>query len=176
MTVHQSLASLPSDSRSWSIYPEDFYPGGAYADLPYGKVCKQAVHISDISPVKSHLVYIDAVLAAWTKGWEEGHYKPYSVFSLQEFSADRCAFIDRPHSRAIDTRHHLERCRPCSRIEQLSSSRIRSVFLLYTQYRLFANTPARSLWPRLLGRAASNVRPALLHDAASPPSPTHTMG
>lgn len=39
MTVHQSLASLPSDSRSWSIYPEDFYPGGAYADLPYGKVC-----------------------------------------------------------------------------------------------------------------------------------------
>ena len=39
IVVHQSLASLPSTSKSWSIYPEDFYPGGAYAELPYGKVC-----------------------------------------------------------------------------------------------------------------------------------------
>ncbi|KAF5333580.1 hypothetical protein D9611_002839 [Ephemerocybe angulata] len=38
ITVHQSLASLPQTSRSWTIYPEDFYPGGAYAELPYGKV------------------------------------------------------------------------------------------------------------------------------------------
>ncbi|KAJ2930865.1 hypothetical protein H1R20_g6227, partial [Candolleomyces eurysporus] len=38
IVVHQSLESLPQTSKSWSIYPEDFYPGGAYAELPYGKV------------------------------------------------------------------------------------------------------------------------------------------
>ncbi|PCH40703.1 alpha/beta-hydrolase [Wolfiporia cocos MD-104 SS10] len=33
-----SLASLPADSPSWDIYPEDFYEGGAYARLPQGTV------------------------------------------------------------------------------------------------------------------------------------------
>lgn len=37
ITLHPSLASLPKDAKSWEIYPEDFYPGGAYADLPHGK-------------------------------------------------------------------------------------------------------------------------------------------
>ncbi|KAF9535128.1 Alpha/Beta hydrolase protein [Crepidotus variabilis] len=36
--VHKSLASLPPTEKSWSIYPEDFYPGGGYASLPNGRV------------------------------------------------------------------------------------------------------------------------------------------
>jgi len=36
--VHPSLASLPPTSKSWTIYPEDFYPGGGYATFPNGKV------------------------------------------------------------------------------------------------------------------------------------------
>ncbi|TFK29036.1 alpha/beta-hydrolase [Coprinopsis marcescibilis] len=36
--VHSSLASLPKTAMSWSIYPEDLYPGGAYAELPFGRV------------------------------------------------------------------------------------------------------------------------------------------
>lgn len=36
--VYPSLASLPLDSRSWKIYPEDFYEGGNYVDFPYGRV------------------------------------------------------------------------------------------------------------------------------------------
>ncbi|KAF9044239.1 Alpha/Beta hydrolase protein [Panaeolus papilionaceus] len=36
--LHPSLASLPPDARSWSIYPEDFYSGGAYAEFPSGRV------------------------------------------------------------------------------------------------------------------------------------------
>ena len=36
--VYPSLASLPLDSRSWKIYPEDFYEGGNYADFPFGRV------------------------------------------------------------------------------------------------------------------------------------------
>ncbi|KAG6809859.1 hypothetical protein H0H92_014387 [Tricholoma furcatifolium] len=36
--VHKSLASLPIDAKSWSIYPETFFSGGAYVSLPYGRV------------------------------------------------------------------------------------------------------------------------------------------
>jgi hypothetical protein len=33
-----SLAELPQTSPHWRVYPPDFYPGGAYVDLPYGRV------------------------------------------------------------------------------------------------------------------------------------------
>ncbi|EGN94947.1 hypothetical protein SERLA73DRAFT_187220 [Serpula lacrymans var. lacrymans S7.3] len=36
--IHPSLSSLPPSARSWSLYPEDFYEGGAYATFPYGRV------------------------------------------------------------------------------------------------------------------------------------------
>lgn len=32
-----SLATLDKNSRHWAVYPEDFYPGGAYVDLPAGR-------------------------------------------------------------------------------------------------------------------------------------------
>ncbi|KAK7038729.1 hypothetical protein VNI00_010614 [Paramarasmius palmivorus] len=38
LQIHSSLACLPSESRSWSIYPEDFYEGGSYVNLPFGRV------------------------------------------------------------------------------------------------------------------------------------------
>ncbi|KAI6043741.1 Alpha/Beta hydrolase protein [Pisolithus marmoratus] len=33
--VHASLSTVP---QAWSVYPEDFYPGGAYVSLPHGRV------------------------------------------------------------------------------------------------------------------------------------------
>lgn len=36
--IHTSLAHLPSSSPSWKVYPEDLYSGGAYANLPLGRV------------------------------------------------------------------------------------------------------------------------------------------
>jgi hypothetical protein len=36
--LHPSLASLPSSSESWNIYPENFYEGGDYVTFPYGRV------------------------------------------------------------------------------------------------------------------------------------------
>ncbi|KAI0775860.1 alpha/beta-hydrolase [Trametes elegans] len=36
--VHPSLATLPKSSPTWSIYPDDFYEGGAYVKFPYGTV------------------------------------------------------------------------------------------------------------------------------------------
>ncbi|KAK7445077.1 hypothetical protein VKT23_014939 [Stygiomarasmius scandens] len=36
--VSPSLASLPKQAKSWSVYPEDIYGEGGYARFPYGKV------------------------------------------------------------------------------------------------------------------------------------------
>ncbi|KAG6333007.1 hypothetical protein ID866_6084 [Astraeus odoratus] len=36
--IHSSLSSLPQSCSSWSVYPEDYYEGGAYVTLPYGRV------------------------------------------------------------------------------------------------------------------------------------------
>ncbi|KAL4076454.1 Alpha/Beta hydrolase protein [Scleroderma yunnanense] len=36
--IYTSLSSLPRSCSSWTVYPEDFYPGGAYVTLPYGRV------------------------------------------------------------------------------------------------------------------------------------------
>ncbi|KAI5120314.1 hypothetical protein M0805_000374 [Coniferiporia weirii] len=38
VAVYPSLASLPNNSRSWRIYPEDFYDGGGYVSFPFGRV------------------------------------------------------------------------------------------------------------------------------------------
>ena len=44
--LHKSLSSLPPNAMSWSIYPEDFYPGGAYLSLPFGRVRLSAFNLS----------------------------------------------------------------------------------------------------------------------------------
>jgi hypothetical protein len=32
-----SLAALGPASPHWAVYPEDFFPGGAYVELPHGR-------------------------------------------------------------------------------------------------------------------------------------------
>ena len=36
--IYPSLASVPRTNRVWEIYDEDYFPGGGYAVLPYGRV------------------------------------------------------------------------------------------------------------------------------------------
>ena len=63
--VYPSLASLPPETRSWTVYPEDIFEGGSYVTFPYGKVrilfflCYPTIDIDGA---------IDAVLDAWTRG------------------------------------------------------------------------------------------------------------
>ncbi|KAF8874541.1 Alpha/Beta hydrolase protein [Infundibulicybe gibba] len=38
INLHASLASLPPTAKTWSIYPENFYPGGAYVSFPHGRM------------------------------------------------------------------------------------------------------------------------------------------
>jgi len=35
--VHPSLESVPASSKVRELYPDDFYPGGAYVNLPMGR-------------------------------------------------------------------------------------------------------------------------------------------
>ncbi|KAF9235559.1 Alpha/Beta hydrolase protein [Melanogaster broomeanus] len=35
--IHTSLSSLPRSCSSWSVYPDDYYDGGAYVTLPHGR-------------------------------------------------------------------------------------------------------------------------------------------
>jgi len=36
--VHPSLASLPKSCKTWEIYPEGYFDGGGYVNLPFGRV------------------------------------------------------------------------------------------------------------------------------------------
>ena len=36
--IYPSLVSVPRSNRVWEIYDEDYFPGGGYAVLPYGRV------------------------------------------------------------------------------------------------------------------------------------------
>lgn len=38
LVIQPSLSSLSKDSRSWQIYAEDFFQGGAYVTFPHGRV------------------------------------------------------------------------------------------------------------------------------------------
>jgi hypothetical protein len=58
--VHPSLACLPSTSKSWTIYPEDFYPGGGYVTFPNGKVgLISSLYTRDIVDI----IFLDSILA-----------------------------------------------------------------------------------------------------------------
>jgi hypothetical protein len=48
--VNPSLASLPRTEKSWSLYPEDLYPGGGYAEFPNGKVCSTGLLSAILTP------------------------------------------------------------------------------------------------------------------------------
>ena len=61
--VHPSLASLPPTSKSWTIYPEDFYPGGSYVTFPNGKVDFISVHTRNIVDI----IILDSILAFGTR-------------------------------------------------------------------------------------------------------------
>ena len=55
--IHPSLATLPKSNPSWSLYPDDYFSGGAYAKFPYGAVSRVfAAHIAFISQPLLHKV------------------------------------------------------------------------------------------------------------------------
>ena len=64
--VHPSLVSLPPTSKSWTIYPEDFYSGGSYATFPNGKVSSINVN------TRSNVDVIFFKVRYWLLGPEKG--------------------------------------------------------------------------------------------------------
>jgi len=66
--IYPSLASVPRSNRVWEIYDEDYFPGGGYAVLPYGRV---SLHFG-LSVRATHLRRSGTVLAHGPRGWGEG--------------------------------------------------------------------------------------------------------
>jgi len=50
--VSPSLASLPKQAKSWSVYPEDIYGEGGYARFPYGKVRLDVAVFNDLKKLR----------------------------------------------------------------------------------------------------------------------------
>ena len=48
--IHPSLATLDKSNPSWSIYPDTFYNGGAYAKFPHGSVRTSSSHVPFLLP------------------------------------------------------------------------------------------------------------------------------
>ena len=62
--IYPSLASVPRSNRVWEIYDEDYFPGGGYAVLPYGRV-------SPYPGQSASYTHVDQV-RYWLMGPEDG--------------------------------------------------------------------------------------------------------
>ena len=70
-SVHPSLASLGPGTKAQDIYPEDYYPGGAYVTLPFGKVCPHPhpyYYRFPINPITAP----GTLLVVRSRNWQEG--------------------------------------------------------------------------------------------------------
>ena len=67
--IYPSLASVPRSNRVWEIYDEDYFPGGGYAVLPYGRVSPQyrLPHLTHVGQVRY-----------WLMGPEDGEKVKYN--------------------------------------------------------------------------------------------------
>ncbi|KAJ3488514.1 hypothetical protein NLI96_g2794 [Meripilus lineatus] len=55
ITVHPSLSTLSNDTRSWQIYPANFYEGGEYVTFPCGRVRYWLLGPPDGEKVRQHV-------------------------------------------------------------------------------------------------------------------------
>lgn len=65
--IYPSLASVPRSNRVWEIYDEDYFPGGGYAALPYGRV---SINSGYFAPLYLHAS--GTILAHGSRGRGEG--------------------------------------------------------------------------------------------------------
>ena len=78
--IYPSLASVPRSNRVWEIYNEDYFPGGGYAVLPYGRV---SLHVDLFA---SH-IHVHQV-RYWLMGPEDGEKvscRDYPVAALSYY-------------------------------------------------------------------------------------------
>lgn len=99
--VHSSLASLPRTEKSWSIYPEDFYPSGGYAEFPNGKVRGSCAHLHS-SDSHFHIFRLDTGFSVLIKVKRCG-----LAYSLA--ICPHICLLGRPHSRPFHPFNHMAR-------------------------------------------------------------------
>lgn len=115
--IHPSLASLPPTCASWSIYPEDYYQGGAYALLPHGKV---SLRLRPQRPSSSR-PHTDPILAYRTQARSSGERSCIRLYTL--FS--QLYHTGSSHSRPLHPSHCLEGRGTSSRLTRLSRPPLR---------------------------------------------------
>lgn len=111
LTILPSLTSLPI---AWSIYPDNYYAGGAYAPLPFGKACSLLVSMS---------LRADALSRSGI-GYLVQRKAGKSVFTmpLGYLARSDTSHPGYPHQRSIHTCHNLARCRADSCYQRLPCS------------------------------------------------------
>ena len=70
--IHPSLATLDKSTPSWSIYPDNYYEGGAYVKFPQGSV--SPVCSTFIAFISTNHGLIGSLLARWSGEWEAGMF------------------------------------------------------------------------------------------------------
>jgi hypothetical protein len=109
--IHASLAHLPSSSPSWDVYPEDFYSGGAYANLPLGR----ARTLPICTRVQMLTQYLTQV-RYWLIGPEDGRRVRILVRSNITYLS---RLLDCSDTWTFDSGHRLERHSACTRLTRI---------------------------------------------------------
>ncbi|EJD01733.1 alpha/beta-hydrolase [Fomitiporia mediterranea MF3/22] len=98
VAVYPSLASLPKDSHSWLIYPENFYEGGNYVNFPFGRVrywllgpeegqkivlihglSVPSIIWKDVAPTLAAKGFRILIYDLYGRGYSDAPYLPYSA-------------------------------------------------------------------------------------------------
>lgn len=112
LQIHPSLASVPRSNRVWEIYDEDYFPGGGYAALPYGRVSLNYL----VLPYHT-LTYVHQV-RYWLVGPEDGE----KVSCEDEITCNLLfIFVGCPDTWLTPSRDHLEECRPAASLSRVPS-------------------------------------------------------
>ena len=75
--IHPSLATLDKSNPSWTLYPDNFYDGGAYAKFPLGTVrplpCPCTLIPPSCPPASSHRSDIGSSVLKTASGYDLSH-------------------------------------------------------------------------------------------------------
>lgn len=106
LTVHPSLATLPNDSASWSVYPETFYDGGQYVRFPQGTVSERSCALT--RGMCSTLTRRANQVRYWLVGPEDGERVCLDLY-VKLHQIDEMRHADRSNPWIVRACDHLER-------------------------------------------------------------------
>jgi hypothetical protein len=92
-SVHPSLASLGPETKAKDVYPENYYPGGAYVPLPFGNVRLYPYLSHRLPIIPSWLCVPGPLLVIRPRVWQEGNKSHSRDLSILLSFHDQIVFI-----------------------------------------------------------------------------------